>query len=340
MKRLFWILLLIAQSAHAAPPRLPITKESASNVSIDGKANINPFPWDYANSHGVKPDPHGPDTKQVANGLILTGEEVDSDEIIANQVAGTAVAQAGNGSSLSRVWVRSAINGLNITATDAHTNNVNIKNIVKDSVTVSGGGNNYLDVFHVWGGDRGYLFSSRVIAHSTFADNERCGYVFDAGSDGSQVEMNIRDCWEWGAQVKTNGNRISIIGKVPDAKPEHPNPVGLELWPNTCHETITGFVMVGKGGKGFIGRGARQWIETQGGGWNDPEPDATYLKLDGPITKSTFRIRAYCNGGTVVDASTAQLDATDTIEEWVDGSAARIVGDTGQATVIIHEVAK
>lgn len=309
MKTSLLILLLLTATAQAAQPKLPITTASYSNKSVDGKAGINPYPWDYANSHGVKPDPHGPDTAQVADGLILTGDELDSDHVKVSQVAGTGITQAGQTSTLDYFRVTSAINGYNLTGTDCHVGHGFIKNIVKDAFTVSGGGNDFLSSLHAWGGDRGFVIGSRVIfPGGCYADNERIGFVFNGNAHGSRGLMVLSGCWECGASIEVNGVNLSFMGDVPAATADHPNPFGINIAANTVHNTFDGFLMVGEGGTGIIARGNKLRIRIEGGGWNAPQKNSTLLKLDGPMHDCKFDVRCVCNGGNIVDRSSAQLD--------------------------------
>jgi formylmethanofuran dehydrogenase subunit B len=146
--------LLLTATAQAAPPKLPITANTYSNkAAIDGKAGIHDYPWDYAHSNGLTKDPHGPDTQFVADGLILDGDAPHCVNQQLTQIAGTAVTLKGSAiGRLSDVNVHTAINGVRVDATDAQLDHVNVDNIVKDSITVAGGGNDFIDISHVCGG--------------------------------------------------------------------------------------------------------------------------------------------------------------------------------------------
>ncbi len=354
MKRVLSILLLLTASlAQAAPPKLPFTTATYVNKTIAGKAAIHDYPWDYAHSNGVKPDIHGPDTPQVADGLILDGSAPRGAQLELKNIAGTALTLKGTAiGRLGDVNVHTAINGVRVDATDAQLDHVNVDNIVKDSITVAGGGNDFIDVSHVCGGDRGFVFLSRILGRGLFADNERIGCTFTGDSHGSYVDgFTLLGCWERGIVLDANGVTISKLnGTTGDAN--HSGTIGVQFLPGVCHETVSGWLFVAENSIGLNVTGDRNEVDLTGGGWNVKQDASTYLKLYGHITKSTFKVRAYCNGGTVIDTNAANLDETDTIEAWVDGpievdedgmgrlNCRTIFGDTGKATVIIHEVKK
>src|SRR5258708_38321649 len=62
----------------------------AGDFTIDGRAEIRAYPWDYTEWH-KKPDPHGPDYPQRADGLTIEGNGFVGEQLRFFQIPGTAI---------------------------------------------------------------------------------------------------------------------------------------------------------------------------------------------------------------------------------------------------------
>lgn len=349
--------LLIASTAHAeqyatslqfpagqvAPALVP--GNAVHDMQIDGGATIRPYPWSRDQWHPEgTPDPTGVDCPQLADGIVVDGDRATAEHVFLKNVSGNALVvngSFGTVSRASRIEVHSARNGVDIEATDAQCEHLNIDNIVHESVIVRGGGNTHINVSHVTGGDIGYHFYSRVHCTELFADNERIGGILESAADMSQIDnYAMLGCWERGLVIKTSEVELTHLnGSVPAATKEHPSTAGVELVPNVIHAMVSGALLVGEGSTGLIIRGDRNKVAFVGKWMVAGQTTSTLVKLDGPIHQSTFVIYCYANGGTVLDCSTAKLDATDTIEIIQAGNAKPIVGDTGKAKVTFRKAA-
>jgi hypothetical protein len=109
-----------------------------------------------------------------------------------------------------------------------------------------------------------------------------------------------------GIVLDANGVTISKLnGTVSDTN--HPNARGIELGAGTCHETVSGFLMVSDNCYGWWIRGDRQRIRVDGGGWNSHQT-ATLMVIDGTVTNSDIDIRCNIEGGICFDCSNGWLD--------------------------------
>ncbi len=340
---------------------LPITAQSYVNQPpIIGNAGIRDYPWDYAHSGGLNPDPHGPDTKFVSDGLIMSGGDwrVANQEI--SQVAGTGLILGGTqgGVSLigraSDVHVHSAINGVRFDGTDIQADHLNVDNIIRDGITVNGGGNCFINTSHVSGAKRGFVFNQRVQCDNIYPDSTEDGIVLGGWSHGSVIRgVNIGPGTNWHRSIiiqSTANNITGISGEVRAPDAAHPDIACCEFMPGTLQNHVSGWCLIPSGAKGFIVRGDCNELHVTGGGWwyvdpNNADPakrttTAVLVVLDGKITRTKIVVFGHGDSGTVVDARTAQLDETDDIDIYWDGSATPFVGDMGKAHVTIHEIKK
>lgn len=346
------IALLIASTAHAEQYatvlQFPAGQKGAAllpgnairDVSIDGAAGIRDYPWSYNQWH-QKPDVTGPDCPQLADGYVLDGFRPCGSHLSGTQIAGTIYVLKGSYlGCVERLYGKSAINGIRVEATDVQLRQINLENIIHESVTVLGGGNVFIDVSHVTGGDIGYHFFSRALCTSLFADNERIGGILESGADQTQIDgYAMMGCWEAGLVINTSEANVSHLnGSVPAATADHPAPCGVKFMPHVINSRASGSLMVGEGGTGVIVRGNDNHVDLIAKAAVAGQKTSTLIKLDGPIHKSDITLDCPLDSGPAIDATTAQLDETDTITFY--GSLKRIVGDTGKATVIIHEVGK
>lgn len=286
---------------------------------INGRANIRDYPWDYTHSPNgtASKDLNGLDTIYVQDGVNLIGDRPLGRDIDVTQVAGTGIVLAGTTISyLQFSHVHSAIYGVRVDATDAKLREVDLDNIVKDALTVNGGGNTFIDGSHVSGADRAFVFNSRIIGTGLFPDNARVGMLFDNDSHGSTVTgLPIRGCWDTSIDLQANGVSIwGLSGVVSDGK--HPGAIGVNFNPNALHESINGWCFVPEDCTGLVVQGQRHNIKLIGGGWNVPQERSVYLKLKGLVQDTDIDIVGYGDGGTVVDATEAKLVNVNIKTRW------------------------
>ncbi len=322
----------------------------ASDLTIDGRAEIRNYPWSYREG-APKPDPHGPDVPFRADGLCVEGNGFIGERLRFYQIPGTAlVVKAGRAGQagvfgifdaafnvLDNIFVTSAINGVNVAATDSKLSHIYITGIIKDGLTVSGSGS-VIENDHVWGADRSAVFTQPVSAHDCYHEAARIGTDIMPGADGTRIDgLNIGPgtCWERGVKIEAHGcNITNLYGMVHPETKENPDNAGVEILPNLLHEVVSGSLVISADAntpdataKGLILRGNRQKIDLKGG-WNSP-CKATFIRVEGTVTGSTVEIRGTGDGGTVLDLSASDLNKVDGAGnefkiKW-GGSATRVI---------------
>lgn len=323
-----------------------VPANSIRDMAIDGAAGIRDYPWSYNQWHpqfdatGKKvPDLTGPDCEQLADGVVLDGDEPAASNLQITQIAGTGLVIKNATQTIARasvIHVHSAINGVDVEATDARLDNLTMDNIVHESVSVHGGGNVFIDTAHVTGGDVGYHFAAKVIGNAIFADNQRIGAIFDGISWESHVtNFCALGCWERSCVIGENGITLDPVDvHVPLETAEHPSTAGLEILPNLSQADIRGSIKIDGDAKlpnatatGTILRGSRHKLDLKGG-WDSPAK-ATFVRCEGHIAGTTLDIRGSGDGGTALDLSATDLnnvagDGNEFKIHW-GGTAARVI---------------
>lgn len=298
----------------------------ASNFTVDGKAEIRPYPWGYTEWH-KKPDPHGPDFLIRADGLCVQGNGFIGENLGFFQIPGTALRlkegraqQAGafgiydqQNDMLNGIWISSAVNGIIVDAGDSKLHGIYIGGIIRDGLTINGPGS-IVELDHICGADRAAVVTVLAEFHTVYHEAARIGTDIMPTAHGTRIDgINIGPgtCWERGIKIQAHGCTISgLHGTVRAQDATHPDIAGIEIMPRLVNEVIKGaLVIAGDGSKGVILRGHRNKIDLNGG-WNQPS-DATFVRVDEAVTGCTVELRGAGDNGAVLDFSNSKLDQVD-----------------------------
>ncbi len=298
---------------------------SAHDFTVDGRAEFRPYPAGYTAAH-PKPDIHGPDMPQRADGLSTEGNGFYASNLRFYNIPGTAVVvkQAKGGQDgfygpwdmqlnvFDNINVGQAINGMQVDCSDVKLSRIFITAIAHDGLIVTGPGTR-IDTTHIEGCDRDAVFDTLVIARGCYHEAARIGtdilpHAFGTRIDG--LDIGPHTCWERG--VRINANRCTITGltgSVAAQSATHPDVAGVEImWDKASLEFIEGMLMMTGEATGVIFRGHHNELHLRGG-W-DGTANATFVRVASPITTCKLDITCGGNGGTVLDLSASGLDKT------------------------------
>lgn len=330
---------------------------SASDFTVDGRAEIRAYPWGYT-AWSKKPDPHGPDHPYRADGLSAEGNGFTARRLRFFQIPGTAlVVKGGRGgqagpygiydvslTEISDIFVASAINGVDVRINDAKLSHIYVTGIVKDGLIISGPGT-VVEGDHIWGADRAAVFRTQASARDCYHEAARIGTHVMPGADGTQIDgLNIgpATCWERGVKIEAHGCTIAgLHGMVRIETPDHPDIAGVEIGGGMVNAVVSGALVVASDrsnpaakADALILRGHRNKVDLKGG-WNAPT-QATFIRVAEAVTGSTVEIRGAGDGGTVLDLSESKLDrvngAGNEFKVKWSGNATRVIYPGGGKT--------
>lgn len=298
----------------------------ASDLVIDGRAEIRPYPWDYPEG-APKPDLHGPDYAHRADGLCAQGNGFFGERLRFFQIPGTALrlkggrgGQAGafgifdNGlNMLNEITINSAVNGIVVDSGDSKLHGIYISGIVRDGLTMNGPGS-VVELDHICGADRAAVVIQEAEFHTAYHEAARIGTDIMPTAHGTRFDgLNFGPgtCWERGVKIQAHGCTINgLHGMVRAESAAHPDIAGVEIMPRLVNQSITGEMVVdGDGSTALILRGHRGKIDLKGG-WNK-RANATFVRVAEAVTGSTVELRGAGDGGTVLDLSASNLDRVD-----------------------------
>ena len=132
---------------------------SVHDLTVDGQAGIANYP--YISNSG----PHGSDFPWRADGICSQGAGFTGERLRLYQVPGTGIILKNGGGTqsgalgiydqqatrLDQVWVSHCMNGINCAVADSRLSHLQIVDVAKDGLMLSGPGT-YVDDCHVYGG--------------------------------------------------------------------------------------------------------------------------------------------------------------------------------------------
>jgi hypothetical protein len=299
--------------------------QSVHDLTIDGRAEIRPYPFGY-NKSWTKPDVHGPDMPWRADGLCIEGNGFIGERIRLFQIPGTGlVIKGGKGgqggaygifdapfSRLSDISISHAINGMLVASGDAKLRNIWIDSCCKDGLMITCAC--VVDTDHIQGCDRDVVVTLPCELHNCYHEAARIGTHLAHGSDGTFVDgLNIGPgtCWNRGVKIESNGCTVRAIrGAVRAVSADHPDIAGVEIASGFVNDVVEGQLVVGDGSEGVIIRGRHNRLVLRGG-WNATQTKSRFVRAAETITGCTIEITGHGNGGAVLDLSATKLDQVD-----------------------------
>lgn len=302
------------------------------DLAIDGQAGLHNYPYNSLS----KPDPHGPDFVQRADGIALNGNGSRVERVLLFQIPGTAVkildgsgtqagAQAMFDSVTSRVvdvFAAYCYNGVDISISDAQVCRANVCNAVKDGVVINGGGTSVSDS-HTWGSDRGCVVAQTADLTGNYFEAARIGtHILPAAVNSRVTGLRIgpATCYERG--VLCEANKCDLTGITGTVKA---NTVGVEL--KAIGDTLHAQLSPNPDGTCVAVQGSRHRVLLQTG-WG--EQNAVGVKATAAVTGSRIEITGAGAGGTVLDLSDSTLDKT-----RGNGNVFRITWDDWKGTTTL-----
>lgn len=289
---------------------------TVSNLAVDGQAGLHNEPY-YRNS---TPDLYGPDFVPTADGVSLQGTGIRGEHLRLFQIPGTALVMRGGGggnygqfcaydyatSRASDVEILNCYAGIDDSVGDSRAERIAIAGVAKDGVVASGPGT-YLDDIHVWGADRGAVFSTQIIGTNLYLEASRIGLHVLYHSDGSEVDgLNIGPgtCWERGALIESDEVAISRLkGTV------RTDTVGVEIKPYRANVSIQGRLGFSGPAIGILLAGHNNCADLSA---SSEIKGTTFVKVvqvaDSLPTKIDVRVRGFLGAGVALDLSESGLD--------------------------------
>lgn len=214
----------------------------AHDFAIFGAAEFRPYPMTY-NESWTEPDVHGPDMPYVANGISMQGSGNRVERVRLFNIPGTGVImRPGTGSQagfygmwdeaytiLNDVRVTQAINGIDVSNTDAKIRGLYVDNVSQKGAILDLNGG-YLSDAHICGADIGLDVISELHASEIYVESARIGTHLRSNAHGCSLhDLNIGPgtCRETGLLIESNGNDVRVIGGVGYPGYEHDPATGV-----------------------------------------------------------------------------------------------------------------